>query len=161
MSQLNAAAAFAVLELQQLVAEFCHELDDTHGIHSHRFYTEDGVIDIGKMSFKGQAEILAFYEHLQEVQREHHPEGHRTTRHLFSNLRVSLEGDGEAAVDFIMTEYSGAGLPPLFDATLPTIVSDARFLCRREANGVWRIAEFTGQPMFAGNDPVLRQVLTG
>ena len=64
-----------------------------------------------------------------------------------------------ATVEFIMQNFSAAGSPPLFGATTPTIVSDCRLLCRREDDGAWRIAEFTGAPIFVGDDPLQNKAL--
>jgi hypothetical protein len=156
---LDVQSAIATLELQQLVSAYCSELDTTFGTKSGQYYTEDASVQIGKMSFRGRTQIERFYQDLAQVIAAHSPGGQRTTRHVWNNLYIVFEGDGTATLDFVMTEYSSAGVPPVRDATTPTIVSDARFRCRRAADGEWRIFEFTGQVVFVGRDPVLDQVL--
>jgi hypothetical protein len=159
MASLDAQLAIATLELQQLVSAYCSELDETFGVNSGQFYAENASVEIGKMSLHGRAEIERFYQHLAEVIDAHSPGGQRTTRHVWSNLRIAFEGDGTATLDFVVTEYSSAGAPPVRNATTPTVVSDARFRCRCAAGGQWRIFEFTGQVVFVGHDPVLDQIL--
>jgi hypothetical protein len=153
MERLDSERAVHVLALQQLVAEYFAELDTTFGVNSPQFYTEDGVVAIGNMAFEGHEAMRTFYAQLAEQN------GQRTTRHCFTNLRVRFNGDASATVEVIVIEFSRPGLPPLLDAADPTIVSDARLRCRLEGDGRWRICELTGQPLFAGNDPVLRKLL--
>lgn len=142
-----------ILALQQLVADYFAELDTTFGVNSAQFYTEDGIVAIGNMSFRGHEAMRAFYTDLAEQN------GLRTTRHCFTNLRIAFESDTQATVAVLVIEFSGPGAPPLLDAANPTIVSDARLRCRLEGDGQWRISELTGQALFAGNDPVLRKLL--
>jgi hypothetical protein len=153
MGVIDSARVVDILALQQLVAEYCAELDTTYGVNSPQFYTEDGVVAIGNMSFRGHEAMRAFYTELAEQN------GVRTTRHCFTNLRIAFDSETTATVALILIEFSGPGAPPLLDAANPTIVSDARLRCRLEADGQWRISELTGQPLFAGNDPVLRKLL--
>jgi hypothetical protein len=154
-------SAFHFVALQQLVAEYFAELDTTFGVNSPQFFTEDGVVDIGHMSFQGHAAMREFYEELARQVATQDPTGMRTTRHAYTNFRVSFESDASAIVDLLVIEFSGSGPPPLLDASAPTIVSDARLRCRLESDGRWRIFELTGRPVFAGNDPVLNRLLVG
>ena len=159
MAKFDSKSAIAALELQQLVSEYFLELDTTYGMNSHEFYTEDGVIDIGKMSFRGHDQIRKFYESLAELVKTQEAAGIRTTRHVYTNLRITFDGDDRAIVDFIAMNFSRAGTPPLSGATTPSVVSDARLRCRRDGDGQWRIAELSGAPVFIGDDPVQNKVL--
>lgn len=156
MGAIDDSNAVHVLALQQLVGDYFWELDTTFGLNSPDFFTEDGVVDIGNMSFHGHAEMRAFYAGLLEE-----VDGPRTTRHAYTNLRIAFEGDDRASVDLLAFEFSAAGSPPLLGASTPTIVSDARLRCRRQGRFDWRIAELSGRPIFAGNDPVLNRLLIG
>lgn len=157
MRDRDAARALDILALHQLVAEYCYELDLTGGLASYRFFTADGVLDFGKMRISGHDEMKAFYADLVG-RATADPQG-RTTRHVFNNLRVSFEEDDRATVDFVMLNFSSAGRPPVFGGTVPTIVSDSRFVCRREADGAWRVEKFTGAPVFVGDDPLQNATL--
>lgn len=157
MSRFKGERAADALDLQQLVAEYCFELDLTGGLDSYRFFTADGRLEVGKMAFQGHDAMKAFYRDL--VAQATAGGAARTTRHLFGNLRIAFDGADRATLDFIMQNFSSAGAPPVFGATTPTIVSDCRFQCRREDDGGWRIAEFTGAPIFVGDDPLQNKTL--
>ena len=158
MSQFKGHRASDALDLQQLVSEYCFELDLTGGLDSWRFFTAEGRLEVGQMAFQGHEAMKAFYRDLVDSTAS---EGARTTRHLFGNVRVAFAGDDDATVDFIMQNFSSAGAPPIFGATTPTIVSDCKLQCRRESDGAWRIAAFTGAPIFIGDDPLQKKTLVG
>lgn len=159
MGKFEEQRASDALDLQQLISEYCFELDLTGGLDSYRFFTADGLLDVGKMSLRGHDEMKAFYKNLVEQAKAADPSGARTTRHVFTNLRIDFDDADHATVDFIVMNFSSAGAPPVFDATTPTVVSDARCKCRRESDGAWRIVEFTGAPIFVGNDPLQNKAL--
>jgi hypothetical protein len=159
MARLTNDRAIALLELQQLIAAYFADLDDTQGLNSAAFFTDDGVIDIGNMALRGHTEIRQFYVDLSERVRSSVPAGMRTMRHAFTNLLISFEGDDQATAKLLVIEFSGSGPPPLLDAAAPTIVSDTQLRFRRTGSGEWRIAELSGRPLFAGNDPVLNALL--
>jgi len=157
MSRFKGERASDALDLQQLVSEYCFELDLTGGLDSWRFFTAEGRLEVGKMAFQGHEAMKAFYRDLADQAKA--IGGTRTTRHIYANLRIAFDGADGATVEFIMQNFSAAGSPPLFGATTPTIVSDCRLICRREDDGAWRIAEFTGAPIFVGDDPLQNKAL--
>jgi hypothetical protein len=159
MLRLTNDRAIALLELQQLIAAYFADLDDTQGLNSAAFFTEDGIIDIGNMSLRGHTEMRQFYADLIEQVRFSDRAGMRTTRHAFTNLLISFEADDQVTAKLLVIEFSASGPPPLLDAAAPTIVSDTQLRFRRTGNGEWRIAELSGRPLFAGNDPVLNALL--
>jgi hypothetical protein len=152
MAKFTPETALAALELQQLVADWCHELDFNGGLDVTRLFTEDCVVEAGKISYKGHAAMQKFYADRAERIRTEQKDGVRTSRHLGLNLRYTFAGADRASVSFLIMNFSGSGGPPIFD-TIPSIVTDVRFECRREADGRWRIAEFHGEPVFIGSDP--------
>lgn len=157
MSRFRGERASDALDLQQLLSEYCFELDLTGGLQAHRFFTADGRLEVGKMSLKGHEAMKVFYQDLVDQAKTSGTE--RTTRHLWSNLRISFEDENRVFVDFIMQNFSAIGAPPVFGATSPTIVADCRIDCRRQSSGEWRIAAFTGAPIFVGDDPVQNKAL--
>lgn len=161
MPKLTSERAVSMLELQQLVADYFWDLDEHGGVNCARFFTEDCTVGIGAMVFNGSAALTDFYEGLIRHVRESDPMGQRTTRHAFTNFRCAFDSDDRATVDILAMNYSASGAPPLADATTPTVVSDARFVCTRDGEGGWRIADFTGGVVFLGNDPVQNKVLMG
>lgn len=161
LQNLEGARAIAALNLQQLIAEYCAEFDATAGLESAPFFTEDCVLEVGSMAFTGHTAMRKFYEDLAEQVRQTCPDGARTTRHVFTNLRIAFESDDAATVDFTILNFSAAGKPPLFNATVPTVVSDVTCRCQRGGDGRWRIAHFGGAPIFLGDDPVQNKALVG
>lgn len=149
--------AVSTLDLQHLVADYCHELDTTAGLEATRLLTKDCCFDLGQMQLRGHEEIQRFYEDFAaKVQAS---AAVRTTRHVATNMRITVEDASRAQIDFVVLNFSGSGTPPLATGTVPTIVSDAHFECLREADGRWRIARFTGGPVFVGDDPLQNQAL--
>jgi ketosteroid isomerase-like protein len=143
----------AVIELQQMVADYWHEVDTNNAAAAPEFFTEDGVFDVGnKLRYEGRAGVRAFYD--QRALR-----GQRTTRHTFTNLRVELESPNSAKVSYIVTNYGADGPAPVTDFDGPSLVSQIEARCIRNAEGVWRIAALRGDPMFIGKEPYTRQVL--
>ena len=161
LTYLEGARATAALNLQQLIAAYCAELDATGGLGSAPFFTEDCVLEVGAMILSGRAAMLEFYEDLAEHVRRSSADGARTTRHVFTNLLVDFETDTSATVKFTVMNFSASGVPPLFNATVATVVSDASCLCRHEDDGAWRIARFGGAPIFLGDDPIQNKALVG
>lgn len=147
----------AILALQRLIADYCLELDTTAGLEATHLLTEDCCIDLGQMQLRGHDEIRRFYaDFAAKVQASGVA---RTTRHVATNLRITVEDARRARAEFIVLNFSAQGTPPLATGTVPTILSDAQFECRREADGQWRISRFGGGPVFVGDDPLQNTVL--
>lgn len=159
MSKFTPETAAAALELQQLVADWCNELDVNGGLNCTDFFTEDCIVEAGRISYKGHAAMRKFYQDRADRVLAEQKGGIRTARHVALNPRYSFQGNDRATIRFLVMNFSGEGPPPLFDATLPTIVSDSRFECRRIANGEWRVAEFHSAPVFVGSDPFLNKAV--
>lgn len=160
MAGFNGQRAPDALALQQLIADYCYELDLTGGINAFQFFTEDGRLEVGTMAFTGHEEMKAFYQDFLEQVRESETTGERTTRHVFSNLRIDFTTTDHAVADFIVMNFSSGGTPPIQGATSATIISDVRCKCQRTSDGDWLIAEFTGAPIFLGDDPLQQKALT-
>lgn len=158
MTQTSVEQLLATFELQQLLVDYCRELD-LGGLNATSFFTADGVVEVGRMSIKGHGAMREFYQHLAEHVRKDTPGGVRTSRHVCANLHFSFAGESAATVTGLITNYSGAGKPPLLNATVPTVVSDVRFECRTDTAGRWLLAGLYGEPIFIGNDPVQTKAL--
>lgn len=149
----------AVQALERLVADYCHELDTTMGLNATRYLTEDCHMDVGSMKLHGHAEIARFYRDFNRQVEGLGKAATRTTRHLAVNMRVTLDGPDDALIDAIVLNFSALGRPPLATGTIPTVVSDVHLGCHRHADGQWRISEFTGGPVFVGDDPLQNKAL--
>lgn len=155
MRNFDQASALAALELQQLVAEWGHELDANGGVNVAALCTSDCHYVIGSTSYRGRDAVTQFYMARGERVRTQQRDGVRTQRHTLSNLRIAFVDAQQARLEFLVVNYSAEGKAPALHLVGPTIVADAQMKCTRDADGVWRIAEFTSQPVFIGNDPFL------
>jgi hypothetical protein len=155
MRKFDQASAIAALELQQLVAEWTHELDANGGIKIAELCTSDCNYVIGATAYRGHAAVTDFYVARGERVRTQQRDGVRTQRHTVSGVRIALRDPSHAQVEFLVVNYSAEGKAPAMNLVGPTIIADAQMKCAREADGLWRIAEFTSQPVFIGNDPFL------
>ena len=159
MAEFHGQRASDALALQQLISDYCYELDLTGGINSYRFFTADGCLEVGTMSFRGHEKMKSFYQGFLNQVKKSESTGERTTRHVYTNLRIAFDGTDRALVEFIVMNFSSGGGPPIVGTISPTIISDARCQCRRSENGTWLIAEFTGEPIFLGDDPLQQKAL--
>lgn len=87
-----------VRQIDQLVAEFAYRVDFLGGLTVAELFVEDGFYESDGQRSTGRVAIAAAYE-LRAAR------GPRTSRHLFTNLRV-LEGEDSA--------YSGTSIMLLF-----------------------------------------------
>lgn len=161
MRKFDRETVIAAFELQQMVADYCHLLDCNEGVKGSEFFTEDCIVQAGLISYRSRAEMRKFYAELAERVSADQKDGTWTSRHGFTNFRVTFPAPNRATVSFLFVNFSGAGHAPLLNATKPSIVSDARMECLREADGQWRIHEFHGAPVFLGDDPHLNRTVMG
>ncbi|HEX7822585.1 MAG TPA: hypothetical protein VF463_18430 [Sphingobium sp.] len=81
--------------------------------------------------------------------------GTAAQRHSVSNFHVSFKDADNAAIAFLLVNYSAEGPAPALNLIGPTIIADSRFEVRRGADGAWQVALFDSKPVFIGNDPFL------
>ena len=159
MRKFTPETAIAAIELQQMVIDFLHEIDVNEGRDITDFYAEDGTFLLGDYTYRGHAAIGNFYKDRAERVRSQLKDGARTSRHSFTNLRISIEDGNRADLRFCNVQFSGEGKAPVRDFDGPTMVVDCRMACRCDTDGQWRIAEFQGSPTFVGKDPFLNKML--
>ena len=119
-------------EIASLSAEFAWRIDLEGGAGVEDLFTADGVYQLGGQLLEGRGQIRAFYRARRE-------QGHRTSRHLFSNLRVVPEGVRRVRCDSVLTLYAADGEPPYPAA--PIAIADYRDTCVLEDDGQWRFRE--------------------
>jgi ketosteroid isomerase-like protein len=159
MRKFDQQSAIIAIELQNLIAEFGHDLDTNNGLNATDFYTEDGVFAVGDFSHRGHAAIRKFYSDRAERIRTVAKDGIRVSSHTFNNARVTVTDQNNATIEFINVNYGGEGKPPVLGPIAPAMVTNCRMVCRREADGIWRITSFSGTPAFVGVDPFINKML--
>ncbi len=158
MRKFDQHQAIAVIELEQMVSDYFVVLDAEGGGAALDLFTEDVVVDIGVISYTGQAGMKKFYEGIAASKSA---VGVKTGRHGFVNLRVIFPEKNRADVTFLNVTWTASGTPPLADATLPSIITDIRMQCRLEADGQWKVFHYSGSPIFVGNDPEMKRIVVG
>jgi hypothetical protein len=159
MRKLDQTSAIIAMELQQMVAEFGHDLDANGGQNITDFYAEDGMFAVGDYMHKGHAAIRKFYSDRADRIRAVAKDGIRVSSHTFNNTRITIEDNNNATIYFINVNYGGEGTPPVLGPIAPAMITNCRMVCRRGADGLWRITLFSGVPVFVGNDPFVNKML--
>jgi len=155
MPRYGTDMALDVLEVQQLILDWAHDLDINGGFKVADLCTADCSYQVGGHYQSGRAAVLKFYTDRAERIRTQQKDGIRTQRHSVSNIRVAFKDKDQATVKFLVVNYSAEGKAPALDLKGPTIVADSRMECRRDKDGEWRVALFDSEPVFIGSDPFL------
>jgi hypothetical protein len=153
MRKFDPETAIIALELQRILAEFAHDLDFNNCRGIAEFYAEDGVFAVGDFTYQGKPAIRKFYADREVRVAAQHKDGIRVSAHTFVNVRVDVTDKSSATVFFTNVNYAGEGQPPVRGTITPAMVTDCRMVFRLEADGHWRIASFSGKPLFVGDDP--------
>lgn len=155
MPRFDPQTAVSTLKIQQLIAEWCHELDIHGGADIARLCTDDCTYMLAGKPHRGHDAVRDFYAARNERVRTQQRDGVRTQRHTISNFRTSFDGADAASVAFTLVNYSKEGKAPALDLVGPTIVADCRMEFARGGDAEWRISLFDSAPVFIGNDPFL------
>ena len=152
MSTINTESLIIKAELQQLLDDLSYDGDFNEGRNVTNFFTEDCVWVMNKATERGRAGVKKFYDdraaHLRTVHKHKPP----TQRHINTNLRISINAEGLASVDFLCFCVYGAGTDQVPDIFARTTVLDCHADCRRETDGQWRIALLEGVMILERND---------
>ena len=155
MPRFDSQTALSALEIQQLIAEWCRELDINGGADIAALCTENCTYMLAGKPHVGHAAVRAFYAARNERVRTQQRDGVRTQRHSISNFLTAFQGPDAASVAFTLVNYSAEGKAPALNLVGPTIVADCRMEFARGGDGEWRISLFDSAPVFIGNDPFL------
>ena len=109
MAKFSMDQARAVVEVEQLINDWAHELDIHNGLHMPSLVTEDCTYTVGGMPRHGRAGVEKFYqERLARLSAQ--PAGVPTHRHALSNLRVSFRSASEVSITFTLIYFTTAGM---------------------------------------------------
>jgi ketosteroid isomerase-like protein len=147
MAKFSPEQTQAVIEVQQLIHDWAHELDVNNGLHVADLVTEDCVYVVRGTPRQGRAEVQKFYqERLASLSSQ--ATGIPTQRHILSNLRVTFRSAVEVSISFGLIYFTTAGVAAGADRADPAAVADVRMDCRRDGDGHWRIAKFDSEQVF-------------
>ena len=149
---------FDILSLQQTLYDYCAEID-AGAARVQDYFAPDCVFTVGGTAWLGREGVRQHYDDDAQSVKRLCKDGVKVVRHAMLNPRIAIQDDGSAVVGLIFLNFSAGGQPPFFDGASPTVVADTRMTCRRDADGRWLIHEFTGTPLFFGNDPYINAVL--
>lgn len=145
MRRFSAEQALAMIELEQVLIDYWHEIDTNAGRNAADFYTPDCTARIGPMEIEGSDGVARYYT--DRAARAIDASGAvRLGRHCFANLRIAFAGE-EAELRFTLVSYAGFGAPPILDGTMPVSVSCGTIACRRDEAGDWRFARYAVTPL--------------
>ncbi|HTK35392.1 MAG TPA: nuclear transport factor 2 family protein [Caulobacteraceae bacterium] len=134
----------ARLEIEALNAEFAYLIDRGRSEDVADLFTEDG--SYGRSTGERSAGRLA----IRAAYQQRKARGQRTTRHIFTNLRLTFESDRKAVGQSILTLFAANGPPPY--VAEPFLVADYDDVYVREDDGCWRYQSRTVTWLFLQKD---------
>ena len=139
---LSAAQQLEIrLALEELNAAFAHHLDHNEIEALADCFTVDALYTHGERKSEGRNEIEALF-------RKRIAGGPRTSRHLYSGLRLTIESATQARGTSVCLSFAADGEPPL--PAKPFLVADFVDRYRLDDDGRWRIAARDIRRVFAG-----------
>jgi ketosteroid isomerase-like protein len=129
------------LELEDLNAAFADYLDRGNIEALVDLFTADALYTHGERRSDGRAEI-------EQLFRKRVAKGPRTSRHLCTGLRLSIDSATEARGISVCLSFAADGRPPL--PARPFLVADFIDRYRRGEDGRWRIASRHIERVFVG-----------
>lgn len=127
-------------DLTSLVIDSWHGLDAGGTGEVAAYFSEDGVFDLASARFVGRKAIADSLTKRAAL-------GSRTTRHVVSNFRCSVETPDRATVDYLICTW-GADGEPVLPLEGPTALGDMRDAFARSVHGKWLIESRVFTPVF-------------
>jgi hypothetical protein len=131
------------LALEDLNAAFTRHLDHNEIESLVELFTADAIYTHGERRSHGRDEIEALF-------RNRIAQGPRTSRHLVSGLRLTIESPRSAAGYSVCLSFAADGVPPL--PAQPFLVADFIDRYRLDDDGRWRIVSRHIERVFVGKD---------
>jgi hypothetical protein len=119
--------------LEDLNTAFCYHLDHNEVEPLLDLFTDDVFYTHGPRRTNGKTE-------LEQVFRGRTASGPRTSRHLYSGLKLEIESPTRARGTCVCMTFGQGGTPPLAPA-IPILVADFDDVYERGADGRWRFRE--------------------
>jgi hypothetical protein len=142
---MDAEAALIRAEIEALNVEFWYRVDHHGGDGVAELFTADGVYSVPGGRNTGRATIAASYE-------QRRARGPRVSRHVHSNLHVTIESPRRAHGVSMLTLWARDGEAPQA-LTLPVSVSDVEDDYVLEPDGKWRIEHRHISAALRGDEP--------
>lgn len=132
-----------ILAIQELNAAFAYHLDHSEVAALVGLFAPGATYSNGVRRSEGRDAIEAFFH-------TRHAAGLRTTRHLYSGLRISFDGSGQASGRSVCMSFARNAAPPVDHAT-PFLVAD--FLDEYgRIDGEWSFLSRDIRPIFRDPD---------
>jgi len=131
------------LAIEDLNSAFAHHLDHGELDSLADLFTVDALYTHGDRHSQGRDEISTLF-------RNRVANGPRTSRHLYSGLRIEIESKTSATGSSVCMSFAAAGEPPL--PAKPFLVADFIDHYRLDGDGHWRIASRDIRRVFVGED---------
>ena len=139
------AQALAIrLALEDLNSAFTRHLDHNEVDALVDLFAEDALYTHGERRSEGRAAIEALFRK-RAARKEP-----RTSRHLFSGLRIDIESATRARGTSVCLTFAADGLPPL--PAVPLLVADFDDVYVLSADGRWRFQERHITRIFVGDE---------
>lgn len=139
------------LAIEDLNTAFAYHLDRDDVDALMELFTDDVTYTHGERRSEGR-------QALEQVFRRRTSSGPRTSRHVYSGLRLTIETVDRVRGTSVCVTFAKDGVPPL-EPAIPTLVADFDDLYLRGSDGCWRIKERHIQRIFvdpANTGPVGR-----
>ena len=131
---MDTAARISIrLAIEDLNANFTYFLDHNQVDELAGLFTEDAVYMHGERRDEGCVAIHQLFAKRRTA-------SSRTTRHLYSGLRVFVEGTKRARGECVCLTFAADELPPIAPTT-PYLVADFSDVYVRCADNEWRIKQ--------------------
>lgn len=115
MLQRESIERDVVQALYEFIAEFAFRIDYQDGLSVPELFCPDGYYESDGRRATGRDAIRAAYTKRAAL-------GPRTSRHIFTNIRVSRSEDGQYSGTSLMLLFAENGVPPL--PAVPLLVAD-------------------------------------
>lgn len=131
------------MAIEELNSAFAYHLDHGDIDALVALFTVDALYTNGDRRSQGHDEIATLL-------RKRIANGPRTSRHLYSGLRIVVESHTSASGVSVCMSFAADGLPPL--PAKPFLVADFVDSYRQDSDGRWRIATRHINPIFVAED---------